>query len=238
MDYFNPFWEAFDSFAGKIPFCIWGAGYCDLKNENSLPDNRLIEKIVGKTTLCIVRDRLSWNHLKNVHLPSPVPCPSINTIELVLEKYEDLLHVDNYTTAGAETYEKMCRAAENFAQEKQVKSRQTNNRINANNENQMRDILEIYKHSGYVLSSALHGCIIGVSMGKKVLAISGDWKIEGFMAEVGLSDWVLDTSEIDRVPMRLRELDSQAPDPKILEIIKSKNREVSNHIKQLIQDNR
>src|SRR5688500_18355984 len=33
MDYFTPFWEGFRQIADKVPFCIWGTGYCDLKRE-------------------------------------------------------------------------------------------------------------------------------------------------------------------------------------------------------------
>ena len=37
-----------------------------------------------------------------------------------------------------------------------------------------------------VLTSRLHGCIIALALGKKLLAISGDWKVESFMARAGL----------------------------------------------------
>jgi len=37
MDYFVPFWEAFAPIAERVPFCIWGIGYCDIKHEASLP---------------------------------------------------------------------------------------------------------------------------------------------------------------------------------------------------------
>ena len=36
MDYFEPFWKSFDAIASRIPFCIWGVGYCDLKRTPSL----------------------------------------------------------------------------------------------------------------------------------------------------------------------------------------------------------
>jgi hypothetical protein len=62
-----------------------------------------------------------------------------------------------------------------------------------------------------VLSSALHGCVAGVAMGRKVLAVSGDRKIEAFMHAAGLGNWVIDASEVHRVPYRLRKLDAPPP---------------------------
>ena len=65
MDYFIPFWKAFSFVAERVPFCIWGIGYCDIKHEPSLPPGALIEQIVRKAHLCIVSDELSRSYLPN-----------------------------------------------------------------------------------------------------------------------------------------------------------------------------
>ena len=75
MDYFIPFWERFKPIADRVPFCIWGIGYCDLKNEPSLPPGNLVEGIINKSKFCIVRDELSRSYLPNCNLPNPIPCP-------------------------------------------------------------------------------------------------------------------------------------------------------------------
>jgi hypothetical protein len=46
-------------------------------------------------------------------------------------------------------------------------------------------------------------------MGKALVAVSGDRKIDEFMAAMGLSDWVVEPEETDRVPERLASLASQ-----------------------------
>jgi polysaccharide pyruvyl transferase WcaK-like protein len=236
MDYFTPFWKAFEPVAHRVPFCIWGIGYCDLKNEASLAPNELIENIINQSKLCIVRDELSRSYLSQCNLPEPVQCPSINVIDRLPNFGKDILHVDNYTTAGEEAYNAMCLAAEHFAINKGITYRQTNNQILKNSENGLAQILSLYARSGYVLSSALHGCIIGVAMGLKVLAVSGDRKIEGFMDAVGLNDWVLDVQKVNLVSNRLSELNLQSDHYFFIENIRKKNIEISLRIKQIAAD--
>ena len=234
MDYFIPFWEAFKPFADRIPFCIWGVGYCDLKNEHSLPPQNLIEDIINKSRLCIVRDELTRKHLPGCKLSFPVPCPSINVVEPFVDHGPDLLHVANYTTAGADVYDRMCDAAKIFAEKKGIVYRETNNIITKNNNDELNKTLQLYNRSGIILSSALHGCIIGLSSGLKVLAVSGDRKIEGFMESVGLADWVLDISEVDKLSGYLDKIHLQKwPEP-LIAGIRKKNEQVAWDIKSII----
>lgn len=233
MDYFIPFWEGFKPVANSVPFCIWGIGYFDLKNEPSLPPGNLIEGIINKSKLCIVRDELSRSYLPHCNLPAPVPCPSINVIDKVLTNGKNILHVDNYTTAGKEAYNAMCTAAENFAADNKIIYRQTNNRILKNSDTEMTQILSLYQNSEYVISSALHGCIIGVVMGLKVLAVSGDRKIDAFMEAVGLKEWVVDVSEIEMIPERLEKLHLQKNQELVLKDIRKKNLVVSKMIREV-----
>lgn len=233
MDYFTPFWKAFLPVSKKIPYCIWGVGYCDLKYEASLAPTKLLEEIATNSTLCYVRDHLSKNYLSDFIRTDVVPCPSINIIQQDHSDSLDLLHVDNYTTVGGEAYETMCKISEEFADSKGIKCRQTNNRIDDNREVARDAILERYRQSAIVLSSALHGCIISAAMGKKVLAVSGDRKIEGFMELAGLVDWVVDARDAERIHELLPKLSEQANPKKILDHYRIKNQEIGKLIVQL-----
>ncbi len=237
MDYFIPFWEAFNSVADKVPFCIWGIGYCDIKHEPSLPSNVLIEHIVQRARLCIVRDELSRTYLPTCSLPQPVACPSINFIDRLVETGIDVLHVVNYSTATPAAYEAMCDITKSYAEKKGIVYRQTNNLISKGNEKELEQLLAQYKKSGIVVSSALHGCIIGVAMGLKVLAVSGDRKIEGFMESVGLQNWVLDINEVNQLPDLLDKISEQSYPRIILENIQKKNQEVAFKIKEMVTFN-
>ena len=234
MDYFVPFWEAFKPISQQVPFCIWGVGCCDLKMEVSLAPSALMEEIVAQSKVCYVRDELSRAYLSHCQLPPPVPCPSINLIHPATSPGTDLLHVVNYSTAGADVYEIMCTSAGQFAAEKGVTYRETNNRVRKNSTGEMDRVLSLYKGSGIVLSSALHGCILAVAMGLKVLAVSGDRKIEAFMEAVGLGEWVLDQKEVHLIPDRLERICSQAKPEATLNSIRQKNVAIADRIRSIM----
>jgi polysaccharide pyruvyl transferase WcaK-like protein len=117
--------------------------------------------------------------------------------------------VDNYTTAGPDVFDSMDRYARDFAGRTDRAYRRTNNRIDPPSEAELARLLRLYAESDVVLSSALHGCIIAVAMHKKVLAVSGDHKIEAFMQAAGLGEWVCELDDTDSIPERLRRLSSQ-----------------------------
>jgi hypothetical protein len=234
MDYFVPFWQGFRPIASRVPYCIWGVGYCDLKLEQTRPPIDLLEDIVAKSQLCIVRDQLTWSLLSRCRLPSPVICPSICALGPSNESGFGVLHVDNYTTAGADVYETMDRLAKDFASATGRPFRKTNNRIQPGSQSALQQTLDLYAASDIVVSSALHGCIIAAAMGRKVIAVSGDRKIESLMSGVGLTDWVLDQPQVSAFPSYLSRLNQQRADTSVFDAQRRANADVASHIRQLL----
>lgn len=230
MDYFTPFWDGFREIADRVPFCIWGVGYCDLKRELSRVPAALLVEIVGKSQFCVVRDELSREHLSSCALPPPVPCPSVCVVERPSQMGYGVLHVDNYTTAGADIYEAMEVYGEEFAEGTRRPYRRTNNRINAGSEAALAAILDLYAKSDVILSSALHGCVIAVAMGHKFLAVSGDYKMESFMQAAGLSEWVCDINEVDSLTELLANLSDQNPCQEFVAWVRQENRSIAQKI--------
>jgi polysaccharide pyruvyl transferase WcaK-like protein len=108
--------------------------------------------------------------------------------------------------------------------------RRTNNRVEKAREGELARCLELYAQSDLVVSSALHGCIIGVAMGRPVLAVSGDRKIEGFMQAAGLGDWVLDHAQLERLEPMIARLVHQPSAHGFVERTRAANRAVAQHI--------
>ena len=235
MDYFIPFWEGFRNSAPRVPFCIWGVGYCDLKLEDSQPPVELLEEIINQSQFCVVRDEMTRNHLSRCKLPPPVPCPSISVIDEVTSKGFGLLHIDNYLAVGEDVYEAMVEYGREFAKRTNRRYRAKNNRIPFGNEDILSAILGLYTSSDIVLSSGLHGCIIGLAMGLKVVAVSGDYKIESFMQAAGLSDWVIDLKEIHSLPDRLTNISEQPAPMKFLQSARQANRAIAEDVKRAIE---
>ncbi len=129
MDYFVPFWEGFLPIAARVPFCIWGAGYCDMKREQSRPPAKLISEIIRQSRLCIVRDELTRENLSDCELPPPVICPTVVAVPTRGGELKRPLNVDHYDNVGADIYERILSAAEEFADRTGRSYRQTNNLI-------------------------------------------------------------------------------------------------------------
>lgn len=230
MDYFQPFWESVATRASHVPYCIWGAGYCELKREPSRPSVELMQGIAARAKLCVLRDELSRQVLAPVHLPHPVACPSLVAVEQTTEAGHAVLHVDNYSTAGADVYDAMEASGRAFATATSRPFRQTNNRVEAGNRAALAKTLGLYASSDVVLSSALHGCIIAVAMGRKVLAVSGDWKIEEFMNAAGLSEWVIGQDDVERIPQLLARLSDQPDRSEFVERAREENTVVASNV--------
>ena len=199
MDYFTPFWEGICQVADRVPVCIWGVGYCELKQERTLPPQDLIDEIVAKSRICAVRDEHTLQRLARYDPRIAVGCPSLCVLEPPPQAGHGILHVDNYSTVGANAYEAMDAFGRQTAAHLSFPYRTTNNRIVAGDENALRAVLRRYAESDVVLTSALHGCILAVGMGRKLIAVSGDCKIDSFMHEAGLAKWLCQADEVDRL---------------------------------------
>ena len=187
MDYFTPFWEGFSSIAPKARFAIWGAGYCDLKHEETRIAPTLIREVAARAKVCAVRDELTQRHLQTPNT-EVAPCPSMLAVPNPKESGWGILHSVNFTTAGSQAYEAMQKFAKDFAQETDRPFRETNNRIEAGSQSDLENCLQLYEDADVVLSSRLHGCILAVTKGRRLVAVSGDRKIESFMEAACLSD--------------------------------------------------
>ena len=212
MDYFVPFWRGFTEIASRVPFCLWGVGYCDMKRERSLPPQDLLPGIVRQSRVCSVRDELTRRYLASCELPPPVACPTVAVIQERPSGF-GLLHVDAFDNVGETNYERMNALGEVFSRETGRKFRTRNNLIPAGKESELQSVLDSYAASDLILTGRLHGCIIGLAMGRKVLALSGDHKVESFMDAAGLGEWVLDLAGVDELEERLRALPGQ-PSPR------------------------
>jgi polysaccharide pyruvyl transferase WcaK-like protein len=231
MDYFTPFWVGFQPIARRVPFCLWGVGYVDHKREPSGPPQALLEEIVSRSRVCRVRDELTRRRLRSCSLPDPVPCPSFVTLRAGAPKERGILHAANYTTVGAAAYAEMSRAALLFAASTHRRYRETDNGITSGDEHGLAAALERYRVSDLVLSSRLHGCIVALALGRKVLAVSGDWKVEAFMESAGLDEWVMPHDRLARLPRRLAALEGQpAPRAFLAEAVR-RNEEVAAEVR-------
>lgn len=233
MDYFAPFWQGFRTLIGRLRYCIWGAGYCDLKDEPSRMPADLLVPIVERSHLCVVRDEMTRLHLGLSDI-SIAPCPSVSGIDDVPQPGCGVLHVNNYTTVGVHGYDAMRTAGLLLAEKLGCPYRETNNRISSESRELLGNVLSLYARSDRVLSSALHGCIVSVATGRKVIAVSGDWKIEEFMRSAGLGEWVIGNDNLTRLESLMERLQLQPDTKEFLRAARAANRVVARRILALV----
>ena len=145
-----------------------------------------------------------------------------------------LLHVDHYDNVGAAIYEQMVAVSERHAEETGRSYRQTNNLIPAGNPGALAKTLALYAWADLIVTSRLHACIIALAMGRRVVVVSADHKVESFMQAAGLSDWVIGLENVDALPSRLKELEKQSLPTAFVEEARAKNRAVADQVRAFI----
>jgi hypothetical protein len=209
-----------------------------MKLEQTRPPLDLLEEVVRRSQLCVVRDELTRQHLRGRALPAPVACPTIMAVPTAPRAAgHRLLHIDHYDNVGIEIYEAMMKVGQEFAQRTGRDYRQTNNLIPAGDAAALQRTLDLYASADLVLTSRLHGCIIALATGRKVLVVSADHKIESFMDAAGLSEWVCDLDEIDTLPQRLQSLPNQILPMHFVERAREQNRLIATQVKALMREN-
>lgn len=231
MDYFAPFWEGFRSLADHLPFVIWGVGLCDMKREPSRLSKALLAPVLRNRNckLCVVRDERTRDYLGSDRIGPAVACPTTTLITPRPVGF-GLLHVDAYDNVGPENYEIMETVGQRFANRTGRRFRSINNLIPSGDRSALATMLHHYESADLILTGRLHGCIIGLAMGRKVLAVSGDHKVESFMRAAGLSDWVLDLDELKQLPERLAALPGQRPPEDYLAEARNQNRRIARFV--------
>jgi hypothetical protein len=205
-----------------------------MKRKQSRPPAKLISEIVRQSRLCIVRDELTRENLSDCPLPPPVICPTVVAVPTRRGELKRLLHVDHYDNVGEETYRRVLAIAEEFADRTGRSYRQTNNLIPTSRDAALQYILDLYGSADLVLTSRLHGCIIALATGRRVLVVSADRKVESFMRAAGLAEWVCDLDDINSVPARLEMLPQQRLPAEFVERGRQQNREVGRQVSALV----
>jgi hypothetical protein len=146
-----------------------------------------------------------------------------------------VLHAANLTTVGEAAYEAMRREGLAFAGETGTAYLETDNRIRSGDEPALEEAVRTYAGAERVLSSRLHGCILALAVGRPVLTVSGDRKIEAFMEAAGLADWVLDQADLAPLPALLRDLPSQPSARSFVKTAVAVHRDVAREVREALR---
>src|SRR5258706_7547803 len=103
-------------------------------------------------------------------------------------------------------------------------------------ERALADTVDQYAAADLVVSSRLHGCIIGLAMGCKVLAVSFDRKVNAFMEAAGLKEWVCEPTDLPSLDERLAALPGQTWPRQFIKSAIERNKGVAQRIRGIMID--
>jgi polysaccharide pyruvyl transferase WcaK-like protein len=233
MDYFRPFWQGFSNLGARVPYAVWGVGVCDHKHRSSRIETDLLAPIVAGARLCVLRDELTRHHLPSAR--PPVACPSMNLVPTARSAGTGLLHVVNCGSVGDRVYQQMVMVLKTWARQADWPYREINNQVPAGDEVALAQLLASYREAAVIVSSGLHGCVIGLAIGRPVIAVSADRKIEAFMNSAGLADWVCDDSSLAALPGRLYKIGQQPSASGFVEQTRQANHQIANQVRALAE---
>lgn len=231
LDYFMPFWTEFEEISRRVPFVVWGVGFCDGKEQSTRPPSDLMRAIISRGRLCSVRDGRTRDAFAGLGIPEPVICPSVLLLKAGASKDRSIVHSVHYGLTGPDRYERMVEMVRQFADRTGREYIELNNEIEPDDEAALTRELGYYSRAELVVSTRLHGCIMGLASGCRVLAVSGDYKIDEFMKQVSLEAWLYELEKVDRVSKALVNLERQpARSSGVLDQARAANRAIGGRV--------
>lgn len=245
--YFIPFWNEIYRNRKHLQYILWGIGFCDHKRsgfkrflwQEFLWQELLAKKIFLKKWKAIVRnsmissfrDENTYRCFRGTNNTFKVGCPSVN---FVLDHKKDfpkrlLIHSCNYHLLNRKEVDAMQKITDVLANKLDLKKVYTNRKIKGLPE--LYKWLDLYSSAKITVSSSLHGCILALSLGSKLIAVSRDWKMEGFLQMVDLEEAICD---IDEIGKKAQHLGLQKDVSNKIEKIKKENAYFAQEVKKLI----
>lgn len=210
-------------------YALWGVGYCDVKGQQTRGDQQLLRGVVAGAVAAGLRDPMSLEPFGDLAQAELVPCPAIpyvrsrtkqpsgthilsvehpglisalqglgqrdvgagirqSTSSLAARTGEAVVSIDNLMPVSQFL---PTRAAARLAPTRRARRRTAA---------RARELLDLYAGARLVVTTRLHGAILGLASNTPVVAMSGDRKIDEFFELLGLSRWVAgSTTDLERL---------------------------------------
>jgi polysaccharide pyruvyl transferase WcaK-like protein len=207
---FEKFWIEILSNRPISEIFLWGVGVCEIKDEETLMTQATKSLILANTTILSVRDDRTSKWLNAAKTPRVIGCPSLNHLvghrSKITRMQKTKIKVLYVKHQGLEKNQEQ--EISNEVSRLAIKHDFQVNYIDniVNDSNSLSSLQESYRSADLILTSRLHGCIIGYAMNKRILAISNDFKIDEFMGLIGLSANVLSIDRFLSREYNLREI--------------------------------
>lgn len=196
---FTPFWNMIVDM--DIPFILFGIGTNELIGQRSRTSHELLSKISKKASGIHVRDKRTWEFfqplIENEKLWLGV-CPSVNYI-LALDsrlkestspiKEDYILYAEHAVDLkmSGQNPDEIENWIRTIAKNRGLKFKKV-----THIQESIFELLRLYQHSSYVVSSRLHGVIFSFALRKPCIAIRTDLKTEQFIKTFSVTTSILE----------------------------------------------
>jgi len=170
----------------KYKIYIFGIGVCDHKNvsKSTVLNSNILNQIFSSSEINFLRPPINFDN-KNI---IETFCPSILHVN---KKYyskkitskEQLLYVSHESLVGKDNNLKIINILKEYCTKNKLEYTEVNNISKTQKETDI--IIEKYLNSKFIVTTRLHGYIIGTALRKNVVSISKDYKIDGFAKSIG-----------------------------------------------------
>jgi len=235
-DYFEKYWKEIISYKKRHNFSLYlfGVGVCDIKNKSisTVISDEFIDEIIMNSNVSFLRAPLPIENIK----VAETCCPSVLYVQKNYSRTEQspqerLLYVNHRGLVGKEKSKQIRGFLQTYCSNNNLIYSEVNNI--AKSPGEIRDMMYEYMSSEIIVTTRLHGYIIGRTIGKRVVAISNDYKIEGFASLID-DPPPLNCDEItEEILFKEIEKCGIIDYEKLNKLLKSIN-ENGNHIKKLI----
>jgi len=241
-DYFMPLWNEIYRNRKQLRYVLWGIGINETKrpslkhilSQKFMPKTIFLKKwkeIVRNSIISSFRDENTYRYFRRMNNSFKTGYPSINFIldhKRNLPKRMLIHSWNQYLLKDAEV-ETMQKITDVLAYKLDLEKVYTNLMIKGISE--LHEWLDRYSSAHITVSSSLHGCILALSLGSKLIAVSRDWKIEGFLQTVNLEEAICNIDEIEK---KAKHIELQKDVSKRIEKIKKENEYFAQEVKKLI----
>jgi len=236
MDYFRDFWEGVLELPAEVPLFVWGVGACDHKRQSSTLQGRLLRAVVERSRLFVARDDLTRDLIGERAVLGPVACPAVVAAPSPPDTGLGVLCVAHRYLLGDSTDRYVRRVSRDLAAATDRPYDEIDNRIPPDDLGALADVVKRYEAADVIVSSRLHGCVIGLAMGRRVVAVSGDRKIDSFMSAAGLRDWVCEVDDERGLRDRMARVEEQPSAAAFVEASRRDNAGIGERVKAIVRD--
>lgn len=240
--YFMPLWNEIYRNRKQLRYVLWGIGINDTKrpslkhvlSQKLMPKTIFLKKwkgIVKNSMISSFRDENTYRYFRGMNNSFKIGCPSIN---FILDHKRNLpkrvlIHSCNQYLLKYTEVKTVQKITDVLANNLGLEKVYTNREIRGIQE--VHEWLDRYSSAHITVSSSLHGCILALSLGSKLIAVSRDWKIEGFLQMVDLEEAICDIDEIEK---KAKNIGLQKDVSKRIEKMKKENEYFAQEVKKLI----